>query len=145
MFVQNCWDYESFYFSEYKDRPWDYCAAEVKRYNIAKEEGFEKYFAKTEFLGFVNDYPVYIQERGIVFSETGCSYTKEVREETSEICSGIWCGINTGWLTDFRFCYGKNELIDFLTFLQCNGWDDDLRNDNCKELLNILEGTDEKD
>lgn len=124
--------YEDFYHAEYEDRPWDYCAVEVMRYQIAQEDGFERYLAKTELLGFINNYPIYVQERGVIYPEALCvhNYSIAEKEETSKICSGIWCNINPNWLTDFRICYGKKQLFDFLCFLQSMGWDDDLRVEN---------------
>lgn len=42
---------------------WDYCLAEVKRYEKAKELGIEKSFLKTFYVGDINGYPVYAQEK----------------------------------------------------------------------------------
>lgn len=123
-------EYQEFYGSESNERPWDYCATEVLRYQIAEEEGFARYFAKTELLGYVNNFPIYIQEKGIIL-DSGMKthiHTKEEKMKTFSCCN--YFKISGNWLTDFRLLYGEKELINFINFIKTMQWDDDLRSDN---------------
>ena len=124
-------EYEEYYGANEGERPWDYCATEALRYKIAKENGFEQYFAKTELLGYVNNYPIYIQERCIPLSNCRKDhrYSKKERSITSDLC-GKYYNINEDWLTDFRLYYGNEKLIEFIHFIENNEWDDDLRSEN---------------
>lgn len=119
------------------DNEWDYCGCEANRFCIAEEEGFSEYFAKTELLGYINNYPIYVQEKCITLSN--CHHTHnhslEEREKTSNCCHN-YCGIDEDWLTDFRLYYGEMALINFINFIYEAGWDDDLRNDNIGYLNN---------
>ena len=54
--------YWAYYGSDDEDNPWDYCAGEVKRYATAKDLGFSMFFAETRLLGYINNYPIYIQD-----------------------------------------------------------------------------------
>ena len=61
-------DIEDEEWSEYYNAPeecgWDYCAAEVEVYNMAKEHNVDCFFARTEFLCSTKNYhPIYIQEK----------------------------------------------------------------------------------
>lgn len=124
-------EYWEFYGGECEDRPWDYCAGEVQRYTVAAEEGFADCFAKTEFLGDINGYPVYIQEKCTTFSATRYKHkhSLEERRKTSKCCHN-YSEIDENWLTDFRLYYGEAKLIRFILFLKKHQWDDDLRNEN---------------
>ena len=143
-----CWSkesgyyYNSIYHSGYEDyfdfinlipgqeRSWDFCERETYRYKIAKEYNFEQCFAKTEFIGFARDYPIYVQEKCITLSDciSKHQHTQEEKTKTSKICT---CrSINLNWLTDFRLYYGEETLINFTNFIKNEEWDDDLRNDN---------------
>lgn len=122
------WDYTA---ADNHTSCWDYCATEVERYETAKNAGFARFFAKTEFLDYINNYPIYIQEKCITLSNSSGSHhhSKEERETTLNICKNYF-NINKDWLTDFRLCYGTNTLLNFLNFIQDMEWDDDLRNEN---------------
>lgn len=84
---------------------WNYCKVEAEYYQIAKDAGCEKFFARTEFLGLTaNNYPVYIQELCIPSDECGddvekkynsCSQhsktkAKEIREQTRDYFGRYW-------------------------------------------------------
>lgn len=109
--------------------PWDYCWNEVRRYEIAEEEGLEKYFAKTEFVGMVRGYPIYVQEKCTTYRNKKNYHSKEEQDTTSKVC-GNWKDVNLNWLTDFRLYYGDKELLRFANFIRNNYYDDDLRDEN---------------
>lgn len=119
-----------------QDFPWNYCASEVARYALAKQEGFSKCFAKTELLGYINNYPIYVQEKCITFSDSRKNHlhTEEEKLKTFKCCN--YYGINRDWLTDFRLYYGEKFLFDFINFICNMEWDDDLRNDNIGYIKN---------
>ena len=123
-------DYLEFCNGEGQENEWDYCEGEVQRYQIAKENGLEQCFAKTEFVGYINDYPIYVQEKCVTFSSCSSEHqhSKEERSKTAECC--YYYSINTNWLTDFRLYYGEKFLLKFINFIQNKYWDDDLRNEN---------------
>ena len=114
------------------DRPWDYCATEVYRFFIAKEHGLAECFAETKFLDFINDYPIYIQERCVPLSTNLDRSKHSLKEKTKtlSLCGEKLDFINLNWLTDFRLYYGEDIFVDFVNFVSENGWDDDLRSDN---------------
>lgn len=128
------WEYTA---AENKDRPWDYCACEVKRYKIAKKQGLSKCFAKTKLLGYINDYPIYIQEKCTTLSSCRLEHrhTKEENLKTSNYCNNYF-EISMDWLTDFRLYYGKHILLKFVNFIQNLGWDDDLKTNNIGYIKN---------
>lgn len=128
-------DYFEYCAADDEDRPWDYCAAEVKRYKIASKRGFGNCFAKIELLGFINNYPVYIQERCIVFKASNHSHSEEENKRTSNCCDNYY-GINQNWLTDFRLYHSGTKLYEFTRFIHKKGWDDDLRNENIGYIKN---------
>lgn len=111
---------------------WDYCATEADRYNIAKEEGFEIYFAETRLIGYVHEYPIYVQEKCTVYSGIINSHDPDSNKKTVKVCKDAgfdyWMPID--WLTDFRFYYGEARLKEFIHFLYEKQWYDDLRGPN---------------
>lgn len=132
-------DYYDFIAGEYEDRPWDYCAIEVQRYHKAAALGLANCFAKIDFIGCINDYPIYVQEKCSTFSScrTKHSYSKEERIKTLKCCKEdhpFW--IDDNWLTDFRFYYGEEMLINFSYWIHKLKWDDDLRSENIGYIKN---------
>ena len=103
-------DYWEFVAGENPFRPWDYCANEIIRYDKALENGFAKYFAKTELLGFIHNYPIYIQEKCVTLSSDRHfhRYSKEENLKTSN-CYKNYYNISINCLTDFRLKYGEEE------------------------------------
>ena len=130
-------DYYDFIAADDETRPWDYCAGEAKRYILAEQEGLSKCFAKTELLGYVNNYPIYIQEKCVTFSDCKKNHlhSEEEKLKTSKCCNNYY-GINRDWLTDFRLYYGEDILLKFINFIQSMQWDDDLRTENIGYIQN---------
>lgn len=124
-------DYYPFENGTYEERPWDYCAIEVQRYAEATLNGFADCLAKTKFLGFVNDYPIYIQEKCETLTSVhqNHKYSEKEKSYTESLCKW-WTPISYDWLTDFRLFFGDHKLKNFINFLHDYEWDDDLRNEN---------------
>ena len=125
-------EYRKFYGSNNEKRPWDYCATEVERYNIAKELNLNMCFAETRFLTFVNNYPIYIQEKCTVFSSCikNHKHSKDEISRTFKISGYPDFIIDENWLTDFRLYHGNQIFIDFIDTITGLEWADDLRQDN---------------
>lgn len=127
------WDedgFERFIYAD-SDNGWDYCEAETKRYELAENKGFNQFLAKTELLGYINDYPVYIQEKCVIFSQTDALSYHSNEEKSKTIATlgkrDFW--INIDWLTDVRLYYGEDAFWFFINFIRDEEWDD-LREDN---------------
>lgn len=127
--------YEEDYFSPFvgagKDAPWDYCALEVERYQYAKKFGVERFLAETKLLGYVHGYPIYIQEKCETYYDSQRfshhSIYSEEEKKTTRSMAGLGQFeylVNENWLTDFRFYYGREALVDFVDFLLTNNWGD---------------------
>lgn len=120
-----------------RDNLWDYCAAEVELYNLAKEKGVEQFFPETKLLGYtkVEHYPIYVQEQGISFVKRGGdakpALTDVEREEVRKKSNGRseYVEIDERWLKEALDYYGAEEINKFLNFLDETGIGD-LRDDN---------------
>lgn len=115
---------------------WDYCAAEASHYMQAVAEGFGVAFAPCHFLAD-GDIPIYVQDKCEIFKYSNLHTSKEEREKTSDFFkdkpnsnSMAVESLPLDWLTAFRLKHGEQFLLDFLNFLEENGWDDDLREAN---------------
>lgn len=105
------------------DNGWDYCEAEANLYSSAEDEKVEQCFAGTEFIGCVNDYPIYKQELATIYSSSDTSttstHTKEDEETVESICdtSNYNC-FNTYWLGDAFVYYGEKVFYQLMNFLR---------------------------
>ena len=111
---------------------WDYCKCECERYLTAKQENLEKYFAKTTYLDSINDHPIYIQEKAVIYVNSSKKEISLKEEETTrKKCSkqGTCC-FNVHWLNDLLKYCGDKEFEDFLFFIKINGFNDDLHSTN---------------
>lgn len=120
--------YDSFGFQEFtcardQGTGWDYCAAELDVLRSAAVEGLEMCFAQEEFVGTIGGYPVYAQERCVIWDHIHDyqDYTKEKRDSTEKYVSskGYYC-FNECWLSDFLDYYGSEMLEKFLDFVETN-------------------------
>ena len=120
-------EYVEFENADFETCEWDYCKTEVNHYILAKNAGFEKYFAKTECIGTINNYPIYIQQKAEIFSETKDlnSYSEEKKSSTREKCDkeDLWC-FNECWLSDLLDYCGDRIFSLFMSFLKDNEFDD---------------------
>lgn len=105
------------------DNAWDYCALESAIYEKAREYKLEQYFAAESCIGYINNYPIYVQEKAIPFN-----YIREVDykdkkmlkrlKKVSKYCKkrrlNCFCGL---WIADFFDEYGKREFKRLSKFL----------------------------
>jgi hypothetical protein len=108
------------------DHEWNYCNSEVYFYEQAIENGVELYFAAEELLGFLDETPVYKQERAIPFSSTAnpyANFTEAHPEEAKNIDKMLEAhSISFGsafpyqWIYDFIQRYGEDEFFRFYNF-----------------------------
>ena len=102
---------------------WDYCEAEVLRYEKAAEAGLGHLLAKVTFIGHVHGHPIYIQDKMDIFSESKSydSYSKEIKEKTRSKCEDIDVScFNAVWITDFLEYFSDQTLIRLNEWLNDN-------------------------
>ena len=110
---------------------WDYCNVEVERYEDIYSTPFKDCFAETIFIGYANDYPIYLQEKCTPFNNS-YNKTKEKRKIMDSFLQKINCyyDLNTDWCIDLLRYYGPKKFKEFLTLIKKLKWDDDLTYDN---------------
>jgi hypothetical protein len=117
------WAFYDFEGASAEKNNWDYCAAEEEFYHMAEDSGVNLAFAKTEFLGFCGDHPIYIQERCSMFYEESSSkeYNKRT-EKDYETVSALRDALrfhefNDDWALDFLIYWGEayfKKLAEFI-------------------------------
>ena len=114
---------------------WDYCESEANCYYDAKEYyDLGDMFAKTEYLGEIEDTPVYISEKiTVLMSDTKVKNSNKHTEEIAktlrdkyEIDYNFYVGDG---LLAFINCYGEKRTEDLVSFLEEYGVSD-LHDDN---------------
>ena len=114
------------------DNDWDYCETEQYRYIVAERNGLNEHFAKTWFLGTVQDWPIYAQAKANMFLSSASQstrskrkYSKQEMDTAKSIKDTLGSEIDEEWMIDFINYWGKDRLVELLNF--CNEWDiDDL-------------------
>jgi len=100
---------------------WDYCEAELNILKNAKACGVDICFAHQELIGDINGYPVYAQEKCVIWGQVHNyeDYNGEKRVSTENYIKrmGHYC-FNECWLSDFLDYYGNEMLEKFLDFIQ---------------------------
>ncbi len=98
----------------------NYCHLEEKIYQQAVKVGFEEVFAKTECIGLIDAYPIYVQER--VDALAAEDYYEEVSPQSKAFASSLtnsnseYEEIDVDWLATVVECYGEeycSSLMDF--------------------------------
>ena len=104
---------------------WDYCEVEATRYCHAEQANVAILFAKTEWIGDVHEYPIYIQERCHMFREESTSNQERYKSRTQADYEEVntlrkkydFHSINNDWMLDFLIYYGEEmfkKLADFI-------------------------------
>ena len=115
------------------DNGWDYCRAEVNKYEFAYQNDLDQCFAETRPIADIDGYPIYIQEFAIMFDkDNGASsnHTKDDMEKIADLCedNNYEC-FNTSWLSDVFNFFGEKvfyQLMNFISDVDIN----DLHNGN---------------
>ena len=110
---------------------WDYCNVEVERYYNICSTPFKDCFAETIFVGYINNYPIYLQEKCTPFNNS-YNKTKEKRKKMNSFLRKINCyyELNPDWCIDLLKYYGPKKFKEFLALIKKLKWDDDLTYDN---------------
>lgn len=133
-----------------KEENWDYCAVELERYKQAKNTGFEECLAKIYLIGYIGDYPIYLQEKADIFSKK-FEYNNKIDFDTyvksNKTAKKLYSNKNEylfsktelfntpKWITDFYLFYGEDIFLDFMNFIIKNQWED-LHSDNIGYIKN---------
>lgn len=102
---------------------WDYCETEMYRYMDAEKAGMAEHFARTWFLGKVQNHPIYAQSRASMFrsddayeSRSKKSYTKEDYDSANRVYKGKSFYVEEEWLIDFIHYWGEERANQFAEF-----------------------------
>lgn len=110
---------------ELAEEEWDYCKIEESRFYDAENEGLGICFAKTECIGRINDFPIYVQPKAEIFSYLTKEYSEEKKSSTREKCSEIDADcFNSGWLSDVLDYYGEDIFTKLVKFISDNNYND---------------------
>lgn len=99
---------------------WDYCAYEVFLYKKAQIFNLQDAFPKTEYIGLINNWPVYIQEKCIDTYDF-CSYTTKAQRSEATNATKIsfkYPHLDLNWFTNYFLINGQNKSNDLLDFLE---------------------------
>lgn len=120
----------SFFYGAPSISTWDYCEAEEARYEIAKENGFSNYLAKTEIVyNTKNGIRIYIQPKCFIYSNRNTTSKRKIRTFSKWMKTSLPID-DAKWLNTFIDYHGAYKLKQFLNFLVNEDWDDDLRYEN---------------
>ena len=110
---------------------WDYCNVEVERYYNICSTPFKDCFAETIFIGYINNYPIYLQEKCTPFNNSH-NKTREKRKLMDSFLYKVncWNDLNSDWCIDLLKYYGPKKFKEFLALIKKLKWDDDLTYDN---------------
>lgn len=103
---------------------WDYCETEAKCYYDAKEYyNLGDMFAKTEYLGEIENTPIYISEKITTIMSNSC--VKSSNEHTEKIAKSLrekyevdYCFCEGSGLSAFIDCYGEERTEELVSFLE---------------------------
>lgn len=132
-FCRNSEDYDDYYeccnyfTGADTDNGWDYCEAEADKYQRAEEEGISMCFAKTEKIGEIDGYPIYMQELASIYKNVDyqSSHTEEDSRQVNSICdSNNFYIFNIEWLSDAFHFYGEKIFHKLLEFIRTVGIND---------------------
>ena len=126
----DCYDETELFTDASYDKPytnintWDYCEAEANCYYDAKEYyDLGDMFAKTEYLGKIEDIPVYISEKiTTLVSDTrvinSSEHTEKIAESLRDKYEIDWEFREGSGLSAFIDCYGEKRTEELVSFLE---------------------------
>lgn len=100
----------------------DYCALETCYYEEAFARNLGDYFAAEEFVGYIQNIPVYKQQRVMPFYDYYDLSSRKNKSfgatATRERCEELHCCcFDELWIADFFDTYGEDEFIKLTAFL----------------------------
>ena len=118
--------------NEDNSKSWDYCATEMFLYQKAKKYKVTEFFGKTKYIGNIENYPIYIQEKIIPISKCGSGASHQEKEKTkSHLTEKKYWMFNISWLADAYKYYGEKKCDRFMQFIKDYAYYlDDLHSDN---------------
>lgn len=103
------------------DNGWDYCKAEVNKYEFAHQSDLEQCFAKTMPIADINGHPIYIQEFAIMFNKddgSSSNHTKDDIEKIKGLCEyNDYDCFNSSWLSDAFNFFGEKVFYQLMNFI----------------------------
>lgn len=134
---EGCYDYDNFEFmnyesASYSEDEWNYCESELNIYKKIKESGFDNFIAPVDFLCFSkNNYPIYIQEKAIIFSQSSSnSATENSAKEAFTLIERHHTALSVDWIALAIDYYGKSIVDNFLSYLDETDMIEDLHSGN---------------
>lgn len=157
-----CWDEDDYYYEsgDYNELAWaeypisggsgwDYCKTEAELYELAKERGLDKFFAETKFVGYVRGWPIYLQQKCMIYGEEcynnypGKNYKrhtneqiKTAKEKSHVLKQNVFNMFPDVWAVDLVNNYSKDEIDNLLDFIQEYNIND-LHSNNIGYIYNI--------
>ena len=109
------------------DDIWDYCAAETTIYELAIEEGLENYFAAEYLLGFIENMPVYVQDKVCPCEDAAIDPYRSLNSKDNETYRHYLSQSSPSenrfpptWSMQFIKIYGEDELTRLIEFLNAH-------------------------
>ena len=111
---------------------WDYCYTESCLYQKARTKKIAEIFAKEIYIGSINGYPIYAQQKAEGYDMEACSFSElKITKEESEYLGSILQNNDTSvgpsfttstytWLADVLIYYGRVFLNKVLSFIKKN-------------------------
>lgn len=115
---------------------WDYCLSELLNYRKAKQEGVSKFFCKIRLLGYIHDYPIYIQQYATPFFMAKGEYDLHLSKRIRNYCvEKHFICFNYIWQADAIKYYGEHNFDRLMKFLKKHGIED-LHSENIGYAMN---------
>lgn len=102
---------------------WDYCAIESSYYEASFEYGVEDLFAKEMCIGYINNYPIYIQTKVTPLADIDSRSLKESSQDTYDKVKSItkeknrYIDADMDWIANVFAYYGETTFRNLLQFL----------------------------
>ena len=128
-------EFQGAYYIESGEYGWDYCRAEAEFYEAAKVNGVEKFFAPTIYIGDIKGWPIYIQDKCLIFEESNSQYShsqedrcrSERKLDSMKIASDR---VPIDFIVDMFKDYPDEEVAGVFNFIDEVGIED-LHGNNC--------------
>lgn len=101
---------------------WNYIAGEEYIYDSARIYDVQQYFLKNTYIGSINDYPIYVQQKALIFEDrlhSDYSERKSTKQEQNiyrTISERYYNPFPMFWSLDFIQAFGLSEFEELLNF-----------------------------